>query len=167
MLPIIVDIASQKLVFIGKGAEFDQRRVQVESAGGHDILFNPERMEDIPAGSLVFIAGLDLEEADKKASAARLAGALVNTHDVPALCDFHMPAQMRRGDVLFTVSTGGRSPVLSRLLRQDLEKKYGPEWSDYLDILAAKRAEWRAQGMSMREVAQSAEKLTKEEGWIK
>ncbi len=166
MLPIIINIASQKIVLIGTGEAFDRRHAMIKEAGGHDISVNPENIGDISPRSLVFIAGLSLDEAQQTAQEARAAGALLNTEDIPALCDFHMPAQIRRGDVLFTVSTGGRSPALSRLLRQDLEKKYGPEWSAHLNLLAAKRAEWRNQGMKPHEVSQAAQEMVEKEGWI-
>ena len=166
MLPIIIDMTSQKIALIGEGEAFDRRHAMIKSAGGDDILINPKNIEDITAGSLLFIAGLSLEEARQMAEAARAVGALVNTEDVPPLCDFHMPAQMRRGDVLFTVSTGGRSPALSKLLRQDLEKTYGSEWGAHLDLLAAKRLEWRDRGMSPREISQAAQDIAEKEGWI-
>ncbi len=166
MLPIIMNIADQKIVLIGEGEAFDRRHAMIQKAGGHDILINPENIEEIPARSLVFIAGLPLEEARRKADQAAAAGAFVNTEDVPPLCDFHMPAQVRRGDVLFTVSTGGRSPALARLLRQDLEKKYGAEWSRHLDLLAAKRAQWRTQGMNPSEISQAAQEIVEKEKWL-
>ena len=166
MLPIIIDMTSQKIVLIGAGEAFDRRHAMIKSAGGDDILINPKNIEAIPERSLVFIAGLPLEDARKKAEAARGAGALVNTEDVPPLCDFHMPAQIRRGDVLFTVSTGGRCPALSKLLRRDLERAYGSEWGAHLDILAAKRLEWRQSGMSPQEISQAAQDIAEKEGWI-
>src|SRR5215471_11185029 len=43
---------------------------------------------------------------------ARKAGALVNTADQPALCDFIMPAVVRRGDIAIAISTSGTSPGL-------------------------------------------------------
>ncbi len=58
------------------------------------------------------------------AQLARDAGVLVNVEDVPDLCDFHVPAAVRRGDLLLTVSTGGRAPGLSRILREWLETPF-------------------------------------------
>jgi len=77
---------------------------------------------------------------------AREQGILVNVEDVPELCDFHVPATIRRGDLLLTVSTGGKAPGLAKLIREWLEKKLGLEWSDRLHELAQARARWRGEG---------------------
>ena len=163
MLPIILDMSKRPLVLIGKGAPFENRRRLLREAGAQAVMVNPQH---IPEHSIVFIAGLDAAESERWAQAARQAGALVNTEDVLALCDFHMPAQIRRGDLLFTISTGGRSPALSRLLRQDLERRYGAEWAARLDQIAEKRRQWRARKMSAAEISQASQKMIEEEGWI-
>ncbi|MBI3928045.1 MAG: bifunctional precorrin-2 dehydrogenase/sirohydrochlorin ferrochelatase [Armatimonadetes bacterium] len=69
----------------------------------------------------------------------RAAGALVNVVDVPELCDFYVPSIVRRGDLMVTVSTGGKCPGLSRRLRLQLEREFGPEYAVYLELLAEAR----------------------------
>jgi len=76
------------------------------------------------------------------------AGVWVNGADDPAHCSFTLPAVVRRGDVMVTVSTGGRSPALSRWLRQRLEDEVGPEFEVLLDLLAAERDRLRGEGRS-------------------
>ena len=163
MLPIMVDIASRVLVLIGEGAPFDKRLRLLREAGADEIIINPDH---IPHHSIVFIAGLDEARSARWAAAARAAGALVNAEDMLTLCDFHMPAQVRRGDLLFTISTGGRSPALSRLLRQDVEQRYGAEWADRLNQIAEQRRAWRARNMTPSEISQASQKMIKEKGWI-
>ena len=55
---------------------------------------------------------------------------------------------VRRGDLLLTVSTGGRSPGLASWTRTRLEAEFGPEWATLLDLLADARDELRATGRS-------------------
>lgn len=74
---------------------------------------------------------------------ARQNGVLVNVVDVPELCDFTIPAQVTRGDLLLTVSTGGKSPMLARRLREELESLYGPEYGQYLELVAEIRRDIR------------------------
>ncbi|MGH9184489.1 MAG: precorrin-2 dehydrogenase/sirohydrochlorin ferrochelatase family protein, partial [Acidimicrobiales bacterium] len=45
------------------------------------------------------------------------AGVWVNAADDPDRCSATLPARIRRGDVLVTVSTGGRSPAVAAWLR--------------------------------------------------
>jgi precorrin-2 dehydrogenase/sirohydrochlorin ferrochelatase len=75
-------------------------------------------------------------------------GVWVNAADDPERCSFTLPARVRRGDVLVTVSTGGRSPALASWLRDRLSEEVGPEYADLLDVLATEREQQRASGHS-------------------
>ncbi|MEA2716253.1 MAG: precorrin-2 dehydrogenase [Actinomycetota bacterium] len=76
------------------------------------------------------------------------AGVWVNGADDPAHCSFTLPSVLRRGPLMVTVSTGGRSPALSRWLRQRLEAEIGPEFEVLLDLLSSARDRLRAEGRS-------------------
>jgi precorrin-2 dehydrogenase/sirohydrochlorin ferrochelatase len=71
---------------------------------------------------------------------AEAAGLFVNSADDPARCTFTLPARIRRGDLLVTVSTGGRSPAMAAWLRSRLEGELGPELGTLLDLLGERRA---------------------------
>jgi len=66
-------------------------------------------------------------------------GALVNVVDDERAGNFTVPASTRRGDLLFTISTGGKSPALARRLRQDLENTYGEAFAVYLTLVEKAR----------------------------
>jgi len=76
------------------------------------------------------------------------AGVWVNSADDPARCSVTLPSRVRRGDLLVTVSTGGRSPALAAWLRRQLEAEIGPEHEALLDLLATERDRLRADGRS-------------------
>jgi len=75
-------------------------------------------------------------------------GIWVNSADDPDRCAFTLPAVVRRGSLMLTVSTGGASPGLSSWLRQRLEREFGEGWADVVSDLALERARLHAAGQS-------------------
>jgi precorrin-2 dehydrogenase/sirohydrochlorin ferrochelatase len=169
MLPIILDGSMIRAGAAGAG-EGLQRRLKVLRAGGVDepVIFSGRVPEDGELAGLhiLFIAGLDLPTSRTLAAAGRVQGALVNVEDVPELCDFHVPAQVRRGDLLLAVSTAGRSPALSRVLREHLEDRFGPEWDGRLEEIAGLRQGLRAAGAAPDEVSARTRDFLTERGWL-
>ena len=72
--------------------------------------------------------------------------------DDPENCSFTLPSVVRRGSLVFTVATGGRSPAVARWLRERLEAQFGPEYESLLDLVADQRAAIKAGGGSPTEV---------------
>jgi precorrin-2 dehydrogenase/sirohydrochlorin ferrochelatase len=72
----------------------------------------------------------------------------VNSADDPANCSFTLMSVIRRGDLVVSVGTGGRSPALAAQLRRRLEEEIGPEYETLLDLLADAREELRGAGRS-------------------
>jgi len=70
---------------------------------------------------------------------AQRRGVLCNVVDVPDLCDFFYPAVVRRGDLQIAVSTAGQSPSLAQKIRQQLEKQFGPGYTDWVAELGETR----------------------------
>lgn len=100
----------------------------------------------------IVICATDQAEVNRQAAAeARSAGALVNLADSPELSDFHVPAQITRGDLLITVATGGGSPALARRLKEDIAARYGPEYGEYLALVAKVRADMKNRLATARE----------------
>jgi siroheme synthase-like protein len=73
------------------------------------------------------------------AADARAAGVLVNVMDDVPNCDFAAPAIVRRGDLLVAVGTGGRAPALASRLRAELGERFGPEWTELVDLVGRVR----------------------------
>ena len=76
------------------------------------------------------------------------AGVLVNAADDPDNCRFTLPARVRRGPLLVTFATGGRSPAIAQWLRRRYEDEFGPEYEVLIDLLSETRDELRARGQS-------------------
>lgn len=176
MLPIIIDPAETRFALIGRGERMARRKELLAAAGVTDpILFdltiealpdNAALSEQLANVSVLFMAGLEAEEAAPLAGLARGIGLLVNTEDIRALCDFHVPATVRRGDLLLTASTGGQAPGLARRLRIHLESLFGKEWEGRLDSLANARQGWRDQGDDFAALAAKSNEYIDREGWF-
>lgn len=80
-----------------------------------------------------------INQAVFRACTAR--GVLCNAVDDPAHCDFFYPAVVRRGPLQIAISTNGQSPALAGRLRRELEKQFGPEWSDWVKQVGKLRQE--------------------------
>ncbi len=160
LLPVVLGGSNVRVGLSGRGDGLKRRLDMLAKAGVQPTIIGATASaEEIAGVSLLLIAGLDEAEAATLADAARSAGVLVNVEDIPALCDFHIPAQIRRGDLLLTISTGGRSPGLARILREQLENLFGPEWGNTLERIASARQQWRAQGLSPDEVTRRTRAL--------
>jgi precorrin-2 dehydrogenase / sirohydrochlorin ferrochelatase len=64
---------------------------------------------------------------------------ICNIVDVPRLCDFYYPAVVKRGNLQIAISTSGSSPSLSRRLREEIERAFGPAYGEWLKCLARER----------------------------
>ena len=64
---------------------------------------------------------------------------LVNVVDDKELSNFTVPSFVKRGDLLLSVSTGGKSPSLSSKIRKDLEDVYDESYEEYVELLGQAR----------------------------
>ena len=76
------------------------------------------------------------------------AGVWVNSADDPAHCSATLPAILRRGSLMVTVSTGGGSPAVASWLKERLAAEIGPEYEVLVDLVATEREAVRADGRS-------------------
>ena len=182
MIPIALEAATLPLAVAGRGPAALRRLLALRAGGARDLLLfsdHPDRALDRVAGSALrrflpgraelaglralWIAGLRDDLAAELAASARAQRVLVNVEDRPPLCDFHSVAEVRRGELLLTVSTGGASPGLAARIRARLEAEYGPEWAERVALLRGRRAAWRRDG---RDVGALTDALLHANGWL-
>jgi precorrin-2 dehydrogenase len=185
MIPIVVDPKATPIALVGRG-EVAWRRLEALLAGGAEAI---AVFSDAPSAELAGIAGerlrrrlpsadelarvrvlwiadLPLAQAASLAALARALGVLVNVEDVKAWCDFHNPAIVRRGDLLLTVSTGGKSPGLAARIRRQLAQSFGPEWALRVQQLGVRREAWRRRTRSLAEFGRLTDVLIDRRGWL-
>jgi precorrin-2 dehydrogenase / sirohydrochlorin ferrochelatase len=185
MIPVALDTAVLAVAVAGRGPAALRRFLALRSGGARDPVVFADRPDpdlaraagdalrnflprpaDMAALHALWIAGLPDADAAQLAASARSARVLVNVEDRPTLCDFHNVAEVRHGDLLLSVSTGGASPRLAARIRARLADEYGPEWGDRLAQLRGHRAAWRGDGRSPAEVSALTDALLQANGWL-
>lgn len=123
----------------------------------------PEEIKDF---NVLWIAGLEEKVYQPLARLARAHKILLNVEDVPEFCDFNAVAEVRRGDLLLTVSTNGQAPGLSGAIRRRLETCFPERWADHVKQVAALRQNWRQDAVPMQTAAQRIDTLLDTECWL-
>jgi siroheme synthase-like protein len=72
----------------------------------------------------------------------------VNAADDPANCSFSLMSVVRRGDIVVTIGTNGRSPALATFLKDHVATEMGPEYTTLLELLSTEREAIRSTGRS-------------------
>jgi precorrin-2 dehydrogenase/sirohydrochlorin ferrochelatase len=188
MFPLMLDLTAATVFVVGSGTalagrvtalkEHGAARIFVyaaasddglrQLAGAHLILRWPS-VEDFQQHRprLVFIADVADVDAAQWSDMARAHGALVHVQDRIPLCDFHLPAILRRGHLQVTVSTDGTAAGLARIVRDYLAARVFPSaWSEYVDEVARARLEWKKQGLSMERLGKAVAEMVKARGWL-
>ena len=163
--PVNLDLKSRRCVVVGGGAVAERKAETLLDFGAALVVIAPEltpRLHDLAAerlvehvagkytsgmleGAFLVIAATDDREINKAVSSeAQRLGILVNVVDEPELCTFFVPAIVRRGDFIISVSTSGKSPALARRVREELEARFGPEYGEFADLLGELRGELKA-----------------------
>ena len=155
--PIVMDLTDRRCLVVG-GGEVALRKVlslveagaavtviaskidpRIPEVDGVRVEQRPWQEGDCVGYALVFAATDDRAINKTVSEEARQRAIPINVVDDPELCSFIVPASVRRGDLLISVTTSGKSPTLSKQLRRELEARYGPEYADFVDLLGELR----------------------------
>jgi uroporphyrin-III C-methyltransferase/precorrin-2 dehydrogenase/sirohydrochlorin ferrochelatase len=163
--PIFIDLTEQPVVVIGGGAVAERKIEILTESGARVTVVSPEvtdlvarwgeagriaverrayRTGDLHGAKLAYAATSDRGVNQAVREEARNEGIWLNVIDQPDLCDFITPALVRRGDLTIAVSTNGRCPALSKKIREELERRYGPEYAGTVERLGELRDRARA-----------------------
>jgi precorrin-2 dehydrogenase/sirohydrochlorin ferrochelatase len=119
--------------------EISEKLKNVEESARLTLKSRPYRTEDL-AGMFLVIGASDDETLNRKISSdAEHRNILCNIADRPEVCNFILPAIVRRDDLVITISTSGRSPALAKKLRKKLEGQFGEEYGVFLQLMGAVR----------------------------
>ena len=155
-LPIMLRLQGRKVLVVGGGQVATRKVAMLLRAGAsvrlvadtvdpalaqtlseppHEVLqkrFQPEHVDGV---TLVVAATNNNEVNLQVCEKSGERGVPVNVVDNPALCDFIFPSIVDRSPVIVAVSSGGKSPVLARLLRSRLETYIPSGFGNLADLL--------------------------------
>lgn len=158
--PIYLDIRNKHCVVIGGGSVSERKVLSLLDAGAKVTVVSPEvtsvldrlasagtivvenrpyRDGDLDGAFLAYAATGHRDVNDLVVTEARKKRALLNVVDEPGLCDFIVPAVVERGRLSIAISTGGASPAFAKMLRKEMEERYGDEYAIFLEIMAEVR----------------------------
>ena len=100
--------------------------------------------QDLDGAFLVIAATNSHRVNDEIYREAQRRKILCNAVDDPEHCDFYYPAVVRRGQLQFAISTGGRSPALAQRLRRELEAQFSAEYAGWVEELGNAREKLQA-----------------------
>lgn len=168
MFPIMLDLTDRPCLLVGAGPVAHRKLLSLLAEGARVTVVAPTAIApiaelaaattvrwhqrafadaDVDGFQLVLVATGQPAVDRQVVAAARRRGAWVNVADVPALCDFHLPSRVRRGDLQVAIASAGSAPFAVRRLRQLLEANLGPEWAEW--AAAAKRFRQRVQAQAL------------------
>lgn len=157
--PLLMKLDYKKVVIVGGGHVAAQKvaslrdtkaLITVVSPKLHDKLiplaeegiftwckksFEPKDLDD----AILIIAATNDKSVNEAVQEASQHWQLVNRTDEQHSSDFITPAVLRRGQLVFTVSTSGASPSLARQLKDDLAQQFDEIYADYVDFLEQAR----------------------------
>lgn len=163
--PINLDLKDRRCLVIGGGSVGERKVEQLLEFGATVVVVSPDvthRLHELAehgairqihgvytpevlSNAFLVIAATNERAVNKAISLeCQRRGILVNVVDDPELCTFFVPAVVRHGDFIISVSTSGNSPSLAKRVREKLECEFGPEYGALTDILGQIRDEVKA-----------------------
>lgn len=172
LFPLFLDLRGRPVLVVGAGTVAAAKLPGLLQAGAAVTVVAPAAVpaiQDLAAGGaltlvprafcdadldgawLVLAATADAGVNARVAQAAAARRVFTNAVDDPARASAYAGAVVRRGPVVAAISSGGRAPALSRLLRETLEELLPDtatltRWAEHAGEL---RAGWRARGVPM------------------
>ncbi len=165
LYPVNLVLAGRRCVVVGGGTIAARKAAGLLAAGGVVTVVAPRvgdeiraldvmvverryRSEDL-AGAWLAITATDDPLVNRSVAAdGQAAGVWVNAADDPSACSFILPAVVRQGPVMVTVSTSGYSPALATWLKGHVSAELGPEVAVLAGMLGDAREALHAAGRS-------------------
>jgi len=168
--PVMLDLAGRPCLVVGGGPVAERKIDGLLAADARVTVVSPSltpalltlaaearlhwRPREYLAGdaagfALVMVAASDASVSEAIAAECRTRGVWINCADDPARCDFILPAVFRRGALTVAVSTGGVSPTMARLVREELEARLPDDLALLTDVMGDVRRSLHEGGIAL------------------
>jgi len=168
--PVMLDLVDHPCLVVGGGAVAARKVEGLVEAGARVTVVSPSLtrrllrlateaqlrwrpreyvLGDVDGFVLAMVATDDAAVNAAVAAECRERGVLINCADDPVHCSFILPSVLKRGSLTVTVSTGGASPTMARLVREELETLLPSDVSALTDVVAEVRSTLRDEGISL------------------
>ena len=109
--------------------EADREVAELAESGAVEWRRRPYTAGDLEECFLVIAATSDTDVNIAVYGDAEARAMLVNVVDVPPLCNFILPAIVRRGPIAIAISTAGASPALAKRMKSQIAELFGDEYA--------------------------------------
>jgi precorrin-2 dehydrogenase/sirohydrochlorin ferrochelatase len=158
--PVNLDILNRKCLVVGGGSVSTRKVMTLLECGAVVTVVSPDVAEELLElaekkmielkrrpyessdidGMFLVIGATDNEELNRQINKdAEHQNKLCNIADRPEVCNFILPSIVNRGNLVIAISTSGKSPAFAKKMRQDLEKEFGEEYDEFLQLMGAIR----------------------------
>ena len=160
--PIFLDLEKQRAVVVGGGQVAYQKTQGLVETGarivvvthqiipelaslcraqGSEIVLSDYAREYLGRARVVIACTNDRSVNETVYRDCQEARILCNVVDTPDLCDFYVPAVVRRNPLQIAIGTEGSSPAFAKKVRKQLEGQFTEEHSAFLRTLRSLRPE--------------------------
>ena len=158
--PVYLDIENRNCLVVGGGSVGTRKVLTLLACGANVTVVSTavtEKLKELSNNGLIrlkersfqptdlddrflVIGATDSQELNFNIHAeAERRGLLCNIADRPEVCNFILPSIVNRGDLIIAISTSGKSPAFAKRLRKHLEKEFGNEYAEFLNLMGAIR----------------------------
>lgn len=152
--PIMLDINEKQVCIVGGGKVAYRKACGLLKYGARVKVISPSYYEGFRSlgnrieavsdtyksehvdNAFMVIAATSSRDVNSEVSAfCRERGILCNVIDDREESSFILPSNVKRGDLIISVSTSGKSPSLSKKIKEDIEELYGEEYEEIVKLL--------------------------------
>lgn len=154
--PVFLKLDDKKCLVVGGGSVAERKVKSLVRCGARVYVVSPEltpgleemaRMGhihhragyyntgDLDGVFLVISATNDNSVNSIVAADCQARNIMINVVDDPEHCSFVVPSVVHRGSFKIAISTAGKSPHLSRVVREQLEKEFGAHFEEFVEFL--------------------------------